>query len=254
MDFLAWQSEHRQWPSWVSPCGSVLLVNGDCLDVLPTLEKGAVDCVVTDPPYGIGYNRGPCGKVGNYSGRKLSKGLERNLGAIRGDDKPFDPSPLLWFANVLLWGADHYADKLPHGRFLAWDKLDGKDPWDSFSDVEFAWHNRRGASRIIRYVWKGLCQGAGEDKGITRDHPTQKPVIVMRWSIEQAGTKHGDLILDPYMGVATTGVACVRTGRRFIGIEIDPNYFATSIRRIKAELDRFPLFESVVSTQRELFG
>lgn len=214
--------------------GNCTIYHGDCLEILPTLLVGSVDAVVTDPPYGIAHKKGDSGKRGSYAGRKK---LIRNIEAIQGDDVPFDPSPWLAFPSVLLWGADHYAGKLPHGRFLAWDKLNGKKPWDSFSDVEFAWHSRRGASRIISYMWKGLAQGAGEDKGSTRDHPTQKPVVVMRWSIEQAGTKEGDLVLDPYMGSGTTGVACVRMDRKFIGIEIERRYFEIACERIKWAVD-----------------
>lgn len=202
---------------------------GDCLDVLPTL--GRVDAVVTDPPYGIAYKKGAGGKDGAYNNRNQAK---RNTEEINGDDRPFDPSPILSVCeNVLLWGADHFSQRLPHGRFLAWNKLGDKEPWDSFSDVEFAWHSQRGASRIFSYVWKGLCQGAGEDKGDTRDHPTQKPVCLMRWCLDQVGSTPGDLILDPYMGSGTTGVACIRTGRRFIGVENDPKHFATAVRRIR---------------------
>lgn len=238
-------------PDWQTEDGAIRLYCGDCRDYLEEL-RGEVDCVVTDPPYGIGYAHGPCGKVGAYSGKKARI---RNEEAIAGDDSPFDPSHLLEFKSVLLWGADHYSSKLPHGRFLAWDKLDGKQAWDSFSDVEFAWHSKRGASRIIRYVWKGLCQGAGEDKGSTRDHPTQKPVKVMRWSIEQAGGKDGGVVLDPYMGSGTTGVACIRLGRKFIGIEMERKYFDIAVKRITDELDRLRLFEPKPKIiQRNLLG
>jgi DNA modification methylase len=238
-------------PTWQTADGTVKLWLGDCLKILPTLEPGfregwfsaewrdKPDAVVTDPPYGIGYVRGLTGKQCGYRSVRAND----NTAGIIGDDQPFDPSPWLSFPNVLLWGADHFAQRLPHGRFLAWDKLDGKPSWDSFSDVEFAWHNKRGASRIIRYVWKGMCQGNGEDKNTPRNHPTQKPVVVMRWSIEQAGVLAGGLVLDPYMGSGTTGVACIRTGRRFMGIEIDPRYFDIAVKRIEAELNRAPLFD-----------
>ena len=221
-------------PTWTSDCGTVKLWLGDCLDVMASWPDGEVGAVVTDPPYGIGHKKGTSGGLGVYAKRN---GIpKRNPDAIIGDDTPFDPALLLRFESVWLWGADHYSQRLPHGRFMAWDKLDGKDSWDSFSDVEFAWHSKRGASRIIRYVWKGLCQGSGEDKGSIRVHPTQKPVIVMRWSIEQSCDNLSDVIADPFMGSGTTGVAAVRLGRSFYGIEIDPDYFEIAKRRITGEL------------------
>jgi len=200
--------------------GPHVLYEGDCLDVLPTL--GAVDAVVTDPPYGIGYRRGRGGK-GIHS-----KGFDGNDVPVIGDDRPFDPRPWLRWP-CIMWGANHYAQRLPHGRWLAWNKLGGKEPWDDFCDVEFAWQNRRAADRIFSHLWKGLCQaGAGEK----RYHPTQKPVALMQWCL--GFLPKAQTIMDPFMGSGTTGVACVREGRRFIGVELDPGYFDIAVARIAA--------------------
>ena len=205
--------------------GNARLIHGDCRDVLPTLPANIA--IVSDPPYGIGYAKGRGGK-GNHS---WARDGNRNREGIIGDDKPFDPEHLLGFDRVLIFGADHYAQRLPHGRWLAWDKLDGKEPWDSFSDVEFAWMNKPGAARIFRMVWKGLCQGAGKDKGIRRTHPTQKPVDLMEWCIEQAGRPA--VVCDPYMGTGATGVAAMNLGLQFIGVEIDRRYFDIACERIE---------------------
>jgi site-specific DNA-methyltransferase (adenine-specific) len=204
----------------------VVLYLGDCREVLSTLPK--VDAVVTDPPYGIGYQRGAGGK-----------GLSRvhNDAPIVGDDKPFDPTQWLGFHDVIMWGANHFAQQLPHGRWLAWNKLGTLEPWDDFCDVEFAWHNSRSADRIFSLMWKGLIKGTEKESG--RVHPTQKPVTLMRWCIEQ--TK-GHTILDPFMGSGTTGVAAVRLGRRFIGIEIHEPYFDIACRRISEALRQPDMF------------
>jgi site-specific DNA-methyltransferase (adenine-specific) len=181
---------------------------------------GKVDAVVTDPPYGIGYAAGVPSRL-NTTGNV-------NLGAIRGDDQQFDPAPWLRFGHVILWGANHFAGRLPHGRWLAWNKLGDKEPWDQFSDVEFAWQNRRAADKLFSHLWKGLCQaGAGEK----RSHPTQKPVALMEWCLGFLPDAH--TILDPFMGSGTTGVACAKLGRKFIGIEIEPRYFDIACRRIE---------------------
>ena len=245
-------------PTWQTDDGRVKLWLGDCLDVLPTLAAGSVDAVVTDPPYGISHFKGNTGNVGAYRGSKLQSGNARNAERIVGDNVPFDPSPLLRFANVLTWGANHYAQRLPagFGRWLAWNKLEHLESFDSFSDVEFAWHSLGKASRIFNYMWKGgmACRKAGEDNG-RRDHPTQKPVGLLLWCLDQAGTKSDDVVLDPFMGVGSTGVACVRSGRQFWGIEITSKYFEIAKRRIIAELERMPLFEEKPRyTQAELVG
>lgn len=139
------------------------------------------------------------------------------------------------FENVLVWGANHYAKRLPDGgRWLAWNKLEHVESFDSFSDVEFAWHSLGRASRICNYMWKGglACRKLGEDNG-RRHHPTQKPIGLMLWCLEQTGLDEGATILDPYMGVGSTGVACMRAGFNFIGCEIDKGYFDIAERRIR---------------------
>ena len=209
-------------PYWTSPDGRHVIYNQNCLDVLPHLT--GVDAVVTDPPYGIAHVKGAGG---------LGKHTRRNIEAIHGDDAPFDPVPWLAWPCVL-WGANHFAMRLPHGRWLAWNKLADKEPWDSFSDVEFAWNNQRGADRIFSLLWKGICQDEKEQGG-ERLHPTTKPVALMQWCL---GFVDGETILDPFMGSGTTGVACIRTGRRFIGVEISEAYCKIAVQRMERELSQ----------------
>ena len=203
---------------------------GDCRGMLCDMPKDGA--IIADPPYGINYAKGSGGKQGAYRGRPASEA--RHIEAIEGDAKPFDPSYLLDFDNVLIWGANHYCYRLPHGkgRWLAWNKLGIIESFDDFSDVEFAWHSQGRASRICNYMWKGgiACVKTGEENG-KRYHPTMKPVGLMIWCIEQA--RANGLIIDPYMGSGTTGVACARLGRKFIGIEIAPKYFDIACRRIE---------------------
>lgn len=161
-------------------------------------------------------------------GRYVSK---FNNVAIHGDDRPFDPSHLLEIApSVLLWGANHFADRLPaSSKWLVWDKRRGFTRND-FADCEIAWTNGRGPARLINHYWNGMMRDS--EKGVPRVHPTQKPIVVMEWALGEVSSP-GQLILDPYMGSGTTGVACIRTGRSFIGIEIDEGYFDIACKRIR---------------------
>ena len=203
---------------------------GDCLEVLKSLPDGSVDAVITDPPYGINYVNGAA-RAGAHTGGY--EAANRNTAPIHGDDKPFDPSPWLGFPTVLMFGANKFARRLPEGgRWLAWNKLGDKEPWDTFADVEFAWHSAGGADKIFSHLWKGLCQ---KGSGVRRDHPTQKPVALMRWCIQQCKLPEGTTILDPFMGSGTTGVAALQMGCKFIGCEIEPKYFNIAKRRIEAE-------------------
>lgn len=190
--------------------------------------------VVSDPPYGIGYARGRGGK-----GKQRHRSGLNDERPLVGDDRPFDPEPWLAYP-AILWGANHYAPRLPHGRWLAWNKLGTMEPWDNFSDVEFAWQNRRAADRIFSLLWKGLAQGEKEGNG-ERWHPTQKPVSLMKWCIGHVEDTRST-ILDPYMGSGTTGVAAVRLGRKFVGVEIDPAFFEVAVRRIGDAIRQPDLF------------
>jgi site-specific DNA-methyltransferase (adenine-specific)/modification methylase len=190
------------------------------------------DAVVSDPPYGIGFQYG--GSGGKVCDMVKSK-------RIIGDDKPYDPAPWLDFANrddrtpIILFGADHFKTRLPDGgRFICWDKSCGQGGADSFADAEFAWTNRRNARSIVRHFWKGCTrsgQGASK-KGKYKQHVSGKPVEVMAWCLEHCRIGLGKTVLDPYMGSGSTGVACMQTGRKFIGIEIDEEYFEVSCQRI----------------------
>lgn len=215
--------------------GNAELWLGDSLLLLPEIRRihGKVGAVITDPPYGIGYVHG--GGQGRQGAGPTRAATERGTPPVIGDDAPFDPAPWLRLsANVLMWGADHYYPRLPDsGRWLAWNKLGDMEPWDSFSDVEFAWHSKEGAARIFSMKWKGLaCDKVGENGGL-RQHTTQKPIRLMRWCVDQCKLPEDSLILDPYMGSGTTGIAALQGGHRFIGIEIEPRYFAIARERIE---------------------
>ena len=131
---------------------------------------------------------------------------------------------------------NHWDAVPPGGTILAWDKAAGGGPADSFADCEFAWVSIPKIKRnIFRYLWKGVCQ-AGE-KGVKRFHPNQKPIALMEWCIGHMGLPAGSLVLDPYMGSGTTGVAAINLGMRFIGIELDEEYCQVAVQRINKALE-----------------
>ena len=205
------------------------LYHGDCLAILPHLPK--VDAVVTDPPYGVSErtNRKSAGRG------KLAEC--NDFPPVHGDDKPFDPSAWVAFDRVCLWGGNYYANRLPFvSKWLIWDKRDGMNSNDN-ADCEIAWTNAPGPARLIHHRWNGMIKASEQDE--RRVHPTQKPIALMEWCIEQVGVPHEGVVLDPYMGGGATGVACLKTGRSFIGIEIDETYCEIAAKRLRrAEADR----------------
>ena len=201
----------------------------DWKDVIPKLSAGLVDAVITDPPYGIAV-------ATNYKARKRGALAQCNdFVPVHGDDMPFDPSPFLGFKTVVLFGANHYAGRLPRGAWHVWDKLDGLQSgrevgFNDNSDCEFIWSNTGNAARIFRHRWMGAMKGS--EHAERRVHPTQKPIALMRQLIEYF-TREGDTIFDPFMGSGATGVACMQTGRNFIGSEIYEPYFSIAKARIE---------------------
>jgi len=219
---------------------TVTLYLGDCRDVLPTLK--GFDAVLTDPPYGIGYQHGGGGKAGKYT----------NTQAILHDDEPFDPTHLIRLCRkktgggggnspVVIWGANHFANKLPPGTWLVWDKACGMGPHSSFVDAEFAWTTRKTPRCVFHHLWMGMLRaGEGSTNKTRRIHPSQKPVELMLWCLETCRIGLGKTVLDPYMGSGTTGIACIRTGRKFIGIDKDPSVYEQARARLLHEINKQP--------------
>lgn len=209
--------------------GNATLYLGDCREILPTLPK--VDAVITDPPYGIAYQHS--GGGAGTPGRRDRPSHRNSNRPIHGDTDSFDPVHLLGAAPlVLMFGADHFRKRLPDGgTWIAWDKHCGRGPNDSFADCEFAWASFKTKRNVIRYLWKSVaCEKAGEDGG-KRYHPTTKPQGVMHACLDMVPDAR--IILDPYMGSGSTGVAAIVRGLSFIGCEIDPEHFETACRRIE---------------------
>lgn len=212
--------------------GDARLICADCREVLPTLPR--VDACVTDPPYGIGaarYDRG-----GTQHGASMARCRVYEQGAW--DDEPADEalSAALQRARwAIVFGGNFY--ELPASScWLVWDKLNGDN---GYADCELAWTNLPGAVRRIRHLWHGMLRANGEPRG---DHPTQKPIGVMKWAISQL-PDDSRTILDPFAGSGTTGVAALQLGKRFIGIEREPQYFDAMCRRIEEAWKQPRLFE-----------
>ena len=208
--------------------GNATLYEGDCRDILPTLGK--VDAVITDPPYGIGKD-GQKQTTGGNGGRKAY--------AFMGWDGERPDSELLVALHrmspiCVMWGGNYFADLLPPaGKWLVWDKGQRIDQ----SDGELAYTSLGGALRICTMNRVELMTDGAE-------HPTQKPVKLMQWTLAQVGDPQ--TVLDPFMGSGTTGVACMKRGLTFIGIEREPSYFDIACRRIDEAYKQPRLFSEPV--------
>jgi site-specific DNA-methyltransferase (adenine-specific) len=202
----------------IEKIGAATLYLGDCREILPTLGK--VDAVVTDPPYGLGD--------------KLRIGGHAKWPLMRADGVPWDdttsdavPVAISIAEHSIIWGGNYYV--LPPRRgWLIWDKIVREF---STGHCEMAW-------TTLDQPVKAFSYSHGQLANEGKLHPTQKPVPLMQWCVAMA---KGD-VLDPFMGSGTTGVACARLGRRFIGIEIEPRYFDIACKRIEEAQRQSDLF------------
>lgn len=218
-------------PFYENEAAGVVLYCGRAEDVLPGL--GTVDAIISDPPYGMDWD----GRITRGKNGTGKAGPTRSYGkTIEGDRVPFDPTPFLEYPRVVLWGFQHFARTLPVGTTLVWIKR-YDDGFGSFlSDADLAW--MKGGHGV--YCRRDLSlQGDSRN----RRHPTEKPVGIMAWCIEKAGCDLDEMICDPFMGSGTTGVACVRLGRKFTGIECEERYAEIAARRIQTEIEKGCLFD-----------
>ncbi|KKN74798.1 hypothetical protein LCGC14_0386910 [marine sediment metagenome] len=222
---------------------SVTLFHGDCLDILPTLTDGSVDVVITDPPYGIGYhdgsNRGRMNMETKWVGRKISGDNYPNTDFLSNAfDLIIDGGAIYMFSH---WRTEsvwkHALEKVGFvvrnriiwikSHFGAGDLKTTYGP--QHESIYFATKGRHELhGKRCGDVWKDnltSCIRSG------KVHPTEKPVEIIAKAIEKSSNP-GDIILDPFMGSGTTGVACMQTDRNFIGIEISEDYFNIAQKRI----------------------
>lgn len=221
----------ERWPVWHRD--DVLLVCGECLDVLPLLDGGVATDIVSDVPYGVEY----AGWDGAMPPQLV---LDECLRVSSGQVMWFGAAP-----KVLEFGL--YTPSPP--RMLVWA------PRFSLSNTGadgylFRWHPiavwRMSAQDVVSSdVLTDPCEGRH-----WWNHPATKPLTLM----EKLVATCGNCVCDPYFGSGTTGVACIRSGKSFIGVEREKQYFDIAVKRCAAELDRYPLLEQKKPRQLELVG
>lgn len=223
--------------------GDCRLILGDCREVMPTL--GRVDAVVTDPPYGVGLTA------------KVTKHSRIEATRLYADDEA-EILPLVTRAVELMMEIAPCAIVTPGTRLL--QKYPqaksigtifaangaGRDSWGFTGNHPILYYgncpylkNGMGGRPNSFYSAHPGMHVTGEN---TIDHPCPKPLAWMEWLVSRASPLPGEVILDPFMGSGTTGVACVKLGRKFIGIELDAHYFDIACRRVEQAYRQPDLF------------
>jgi site-specific DNA-methyltransferase (adenine-specific) len=223
--------------------GNVLMIHGDCMDVMKHIHDKEVELSCVDPPYGIGEDGGD---------KKRNRGYTKivNLEKKQWDK---DPPKQEYFdelfrisKNQIIWGGNYFIDKIktPKMGWIFWDKKIGGD----FSDGELAWTSFDCALRMFSFSHVGDTRG-----GHDRQHPCQKPVPLYKWLLSRYA-KHGELILDTHGGSGSIVIACHDLGHPIIWVEKDADYYHDAVSRYKTHASQAVLFEPVeIMKEQKLF-
>lgn len=231
--------------------GDATLIRGDSIALLEQgyYQQFELGAIVSDPPYGIGYEYGGGGNGCRHFSGYTAAAIKNVKEQIKGDDQPFQPQAWCDLAplsgdklglKICLFGANNFMQRLPDGgTLLAWDKHLGSGADDSFTDCEWAWVGRKAKREVFRWKWKGVIKNQTQPLDFPfgktiRSHVMQKPVELMRWCIEKCKAKEHSIILDPFMGSGSTGIAALSLGHQFVGVEFSQEHFDTAVKRVKA--------------------
>lgn len=238
-------------PNYTSPCGTVTLYGADALDVLPTLPRCA-RVLVMDPPYSSGgfQEAGKAaGSIGTTKDDRIESDTMSSEGyvhLVRRIIRAADCHAVYAFTDWRMWGFTREAIELGGHRvrgMLVWDKGNGGmgARWTPQHEL-IAW-----GARVPSKLGKGARGNVIKaPRSGNKLHPTEKPVDLISAIIATA--EPGEVV-DPFMGSGTTGVAAVRHGRRFVGIELDPVHYQTALERIEQELaQQLPLRADVAQS------
>lgn len=221
--------------------------NCDCLEYMKSLPDNYFDLAIADPPYGIGASK-PSKKPSNIlqkNGSIMSASVT-DFGKKDWDNniptQEFFDELRRVSKNQIIWGANYFGLQ---GGMIVWDKINGNS--DQY-DCEIAYQSFNKRTDLVHYMWNGMFQGkyCGRDirqaavqqgnKALNekRIHPTQKPVILYEWLLNNY-SKKGDRIFDPMMGSQSSRIAAHRLGFDYVGCELDKEYFEKGCSRFDSE-------------------
>ena len=248
---------------WSSPAGDAALYLGDAMEVLSRMPDESVDCVWTDPPYMLSNGGVTCvsGRMASVDkGRwDRSRGIETdhefNLAWTAACRRVLKPAGTLWVTgtlhvypsvgmalqqngfrllNDIIWEKPNPPPNLGCRTFthstevVLWASKSGKDSRHKYT-FNYDEMKRENGGRQMKTVWQFKAPNASEKR--FGKHPTQKPLALIERCL-RASTHEGDVVLDPFAGSGSTGIAAVKLRRRFIGIEIDPAFVAIGAQRL----------------------
>jgi site-specific DNA-methyltransferase (adenine-specific) len=215
--------------------GNVLMIHGDCMDVMAHIQDNEAELSCVDPPYGIGDK---------FKGGKTGK---MNFNEIVNKEWDYAPGEKYFnelvrvSKNQIIWGGNYF--NLPPTRcFIVWDKLVSEE--FSLAMAEFAWTSFDRLAKIFRL---------STPKTGNKIHPTQKPIALYKWLLKNYA-KPAELILDTHGGSGSIVIACHDLGHPIIWVEKDADYYRDAVARYKTHASQAVLFEPVeIIKEQKLF-
>lgn len=243
--------EGRPWKR-IEQIGDCRLILGNAMEVLPTLPRA--DLIVSDVPYPLttgGVSKSSKTMSGIFAAHNYANDGQLIMATV-----PF-PKMMAALYGALAADADCYImsnDKNVHpltdAAFEAGFKLHNLLAWDKVTPTANRWYMKN--LEFTLYLWKGRARTINDPSskqllrgGIDKvsGHPTEKPIHLMAEYVRNS-SQIGETVLDPFMGSASTGVACVHLGRKFTGIEIHEPFFEMAVQRIRAAYERPDMFSA----------
>ena len=217
----------------------------DCMEGMSSFPDKYFDLAIVDPVYGDvtrgGYMTNNKGQhIG--TGKANQKGYHASLWQQPKTNDDYFKELRRVSKNQIIWGGNYFTSSLPESQcWIVWDKEHPEGI--GFADFEIAWTSFNSASRIFRFMWNGMLQGDMRNKE-NRIHPTQKPVKLYQWLLNKYA-KPGDIILDSHVGSGSSLIACHNTNHKYVGFEIDTEYYRLAKERIKRETAQMNIYDFI---------
>lgn len=217
----------QEWIDKGKPLKS--FINCDCMDFMKKVPDKFFELAIVDPPYGIGDFWNKCRQTYHYGKKKWNE---------KSPDKEYFDELFRISQDQIIWGANYYTQYLENrNSWIVWDKERNADK-TFMSECELAWTSYNKVMRIIKLKWDGARKC---EKTYNQFHPNQRPIQLYRW-ILQKYAKPGDKIFDSHVGSASSLIACHLEGFKYIGCELDPDYYKEAKQRLDAYTAQGSLF------------
>lgn len=207
-----------------------VILHGDCMELMEHIEDKSIELACVDPPYGIGADTGT-GTSNKTAVSVYSKIWDKDI-----PDKKYFDELFRISRNQIIWGVNYYNTYDLSGGRIVWDK----DNTGNFSDCELAFCSFGIGIKKYKYRWNGMLQENMKQKEI-RIHPTQKPVALYRWLLQNYA-KPNDKIIDTHSGSGSLACACHLEKFDFLAIEKDEDYHKASVERLETLKSQGVLF------------